>query len=209
MKRKDLIGQKFGRLTVVSFCGFYNKHTHWNCDCDCGGKAIVTSCNLVRKNTLSCGCIQKERTSQASKKHGLSQHSCYNVWRAMINRCENPKNNGYYRYGGRGINVCERWHKFENFVADMGISAPKKDIDRIDNDQGYSKNNCHWVSRTENSRNTSKTIMLEWEGKILPLITLGEIYGIKYKCLYKRIRSGWSTRDALTTASGTSRPKVG
>lgn len=209
MKRKDLVGQRFGNLTVISFHGYRNKHTHWNCICSCGGLATVTSCNLTRGNTLSCGCIQKERASKASKTHGLSQHRCYNAWRAMISRCEDTKNIMYHRYGARGISVCNEWHKFENFIADMGVPSPKKDIDRIDNSKGYSKENCRWVDRTTNARNTSKTIMVEWEGKTQPLIGLGEKYGLHYKCLYKRIKNGWSVGDALLTPSGSKRSKMG
>jgi len=127
----------------------------------------------------------------------------------MINRCEDPNNIMWHRYGGLGITVCPEWHDFENFIRDMGVSEPKKDIDRIDNSKGYSKENCRWVNRSANLRNTSKTVMIEWEGKKKPLIELGEIYGINYKCLYKRIRCGWSVRDALLTPSGGKRPEMG
>jgi hypothetical protein len=209
MKRIDLTGNKYGKLTVVSFNGYFNRHTHWNCSCSCGGRTIATSNNLVRGNTLSCGCVQKERASKASKKHGLSSHRCYNVWRSMINRCEDHNNIMWHRYGKRGISVCKEWHVFENFIKDMGIPEPKVDIDRIDNQKGYSKDNCRWVSRKVNARNTSKTIMIEWNGKNVPMIELGETYGINYKCLYKRIKSGWNVREALLTKSGEKRSKVG
>lgn len=210
MKRKDLVGQTFGELTVIEFAGFYNRHTHWNCSCSCGGEALATSCNLVRGNTLSCGCLQKRRTSEASKTHGLSKHKVYNVWRGMINRCELPNHISYSNYGGKGISVSKEWHDFETFIKDMGLPPEGRfDIDRIDNSKGYQKGNCRWITRKGNSRNTSKTVMVEWENTKQPLITLGERYGINYKCLHKRIRSGWSIEDALLVPSGGKRPKVG
>ncbi len=172
--RIDLVGRKFGRLTVTDFVGFYRGHSHWECRCDCGGNAVATSCNLVRGNTMSCGCVQKMRTSLASTKHGLSRHPVYRVWRQMINRCENSKDIMFHRYGGRGIGVCAEWHVFENFIKDMGLPPKLRlDIDRIDNDDGYRKDNCRWVSRSVNSRNKSGTIRLPWEGRMVPLIDLG------------------------------------
>lgn len=202
MKRINLIGNKYGRLTVVSFEGIHNRHTHWNCECECGNKTIVTSCNLVKGNTLSCGCLHKEKTKMINRTHGLSKHRIYRVWRAMINRCEDKNNIMFHRYGARGIKVCDEWHKFENFIKDMGIPGEHIDIDRIDNDQGYFKSNCRWVTRSKNSRNTSKTIMVMWNGKDVPLVALAEEYGLHYKCAYKRYRSGWTIDEIVSIPSG-------
>lgn len=208
MKIKDLAGKRFGRLTVVRFDGVRGRHTHWECMCDCGKKSISTSCNLVRGNTTSCGCYKVEIISQKKKTHGLSRHKIYNAWRSMIDRCENSENIGFKRYGGRGIKICKRWHVFENFIKDMGFPTGKMAIDRIDNNKGYSKLNCRWVTYSVNARNTSKTVYLEFEGKKVPLIELSEKYGINYKCLQKRIKRGWTVKDALLTPSGVKRSPI-
>lgn len=199
---KDLTGRVFERLTVVKLVKTEKGHTHWECICECGKTSISTSCNLIRGNTRSCGCLKLETTATANKTHGMSSHPIYNVWRAMLNRCNDPKNIMYHRYGARGIQVCGEWFKFENFMTDMGVPTGKMDIDRIDNDKGYSKANCKWSTRTENSRNKANSIKIEWNGSVKTLPEWSEIYGLHYKCLYKRFRLGWDAENMLLTPSG-------
>jgi len=152
----DLTGKKCGRLTVIQREGS-NKHKQaiWRCLCECGNETIVVASKLKSGYTQSCGCLQRERTSKASKIHGLSSKTSeYHIWAAMMQRCENTNNVDYEYYGARGIKVCERWKTFANFIVDMGKKPSEKHtLERKDNNKGYNKGNCVWENRTTQARN--------------------------------------------------------
>lgn len=162
MNKKDLSGQRFGRLTVIEEAGrSKNKTILWRCSCDCGSETITLSTSLRNGNSRSCGCLQKE----ISTKHGLSNHKMAHIWYDMLYRCYNKKNKYYKNYGGRGISVCKRWHSLENFIKDMSASYDEHklnndttQIDRIDNNGNYEPSNCKWSTCPENNQNTSKMI---------------------------------------------------
>jgi hypothetical protein len=111
----DLVGQKYGKLTVLSYAGKkpsgknQNK-TMWLCKCECGNQKIVAGAELRNGNTISCGCVHKKMVGDINRKHNLA-HRCrlYNVWKSMNGRCKNPNDKSYKNYGGRGISVCEEW----------------------------------------------------------------------------------------------------
>ena len=163
-KFKDLTGMRFGRLTPYQKIGT-NKHrvALWLCKCDCGNEVIVNSCSLRKGDTKSCGCLFREMSSARMKKvqhqyvykHGASRDGLFHCWQSMKDRCYNPNNKSYYRYGGRGIIVCNEWR--ENFVVfrDWALSHGYQEglsIDRIDVDGNYGPENCQWLTRSENSK---------------------------------------------------------
>lgn len=124
----------------------------------------------------------------------------YTSWRSMIQRCTNPNNEQYVNYGERGIKVCERWLKFENFLEDMGKRPPGCTIDRIDNDQGYSQKNCQWATSEQQQRNRRDNLYLTYNKKTQLLTEWAEEYKISHGTLWTRVyRLGWSTEKALTT----------
>ena len=134
----------------------------WSCKCDCGNTVVVRGGNLRRGLTQSCGCLQRERASEARTTHGHTRgyklSPTYITWQSAIERTTNPKQRFWKRYGGRGIRVCRRWrgkNGFANFYADMGRKPKGMTLDRIDNDKGYCKSNCRWATQAEQVHNSS------------------------------------------------------
>lgn len=155
MAIKNLVGQKFGRLTVLSFDSVKNESACWMCKCDCGTVKVIRAHCLKTGNTLSCGCLNSERRA-SPKKHGKYGTKIYRCWSDMIARCHRPSCRAYPLYGARGIRVHPWWHEFINFYVDMGEPVPGMEIDRIDGRKGYEPGNCRWVTSQQNSMNTGK-----------------------------------------------------
>lgn len=155
MRVVNLLGQTFGRLTVIKQADARSPHgVMWVCRCACGRESTVRGKHLRAGRTQSCGCLQSEQTSVRTQTHGRSRTRVYRIWRAMINRCHYPRYPERHLYGGRGIVVCERWREsFEAFLADMGEPAPHLSIDRIDPDGNYEAGNCRWATAAEQARN--------------------------------------------------------
>ena len=191
MGRKiDLTGKKIGRLTVITEAGS-DKHGHvkWLCQCECGTQKVILGDPLQRGLTRSCGCLRKEAVSKATSTHGMSGTTTYSAWNSMLGRCIYPNTNGYKNYGGRGITVCERWlHSFENFYADMGVKPKKLTLERIDNNKGYSPDNCKWASRTENNRNKRTNRIIRYDGKSQCISAWEEDLGMGKGVLSHRLR---------------------
>ena len=131
--------------------------------------------------------------------HGLRKHPLYNTWNNMMFRCYNSKTNQWHRYGGRGIKVCKRWHKLENFIADVSPRPIGKTLDRKNNDKGYSPSNCRWATKDEQESNKSKNVFITHAGKTLTLGQWARHLGISRNTIKKRYRSGWPLQRIVST----------
>ena len=174
----DLTGQKFERLTVLEYAGKNkNRNYYWKCQCECGNIIVVQYGNIKKGTTKSCGCLQKEKARELLTTHGMGHTRFYKTWANMKTRCLNKKTKDYKHYGDRGIIVCEEWLDFNNFKEDMYKSYLKHveefgekqtTIDRIDNNDGYYKNNCKWATRKEQIANQRTYSHQKWFKAISP-----------------------------------------
>lgn len=204
-KVNDITGSKYGRLTVLSRAENNERgQTRWLCRCDCGNEVIVIGHSLISGNTMSCGCIHKERLAarnRANAKHGMRGSRLYHTWHNMKDRCLRKKHKQYHDYGGRGIFVCQEWvESFESF-RDWALANGYRDdlsIDRIDNDGPYSPENCRWATIREQSNNRRNNHIITYNGESHTLKEWSELYDIPYYLLKDRIiKSGMPMEKAL------------
>lgn len=182
---RDVAGLKFGRLTALRRVGFNRypcgtSHAVWECLCECGALTSVSLYCLTTGNTRSCGCLKSDLAVSMRKTHGHAGHKTgksptYKLWLSMRHR---------------PVGHDARWDVFENFLADMGEKPEGMSLDRIDNEQGYSKANCRWVTPTAQARNRRITLMVEFEGETTPMAELAERFGLKYHTVHLRYRKG-------------------
>jgi hypothetical protein len=153
------IGQVFSRLTLVRREGS-SLAMRWVCLCECGNATRVRGSDLASGRTRSCGCLHTE-IRRTARKHGHARRAgvspTFQSWSSMLTRCTNPNNAQFHDYGGRGIQVCDRWLKFENFLADMGERPDGLTLDRRDSNGNYAPGNCRWATWDEQGQNRRST----------------------------------------------------
>lgn len=164
MKPLDMTGRKFNRLTVLSRePNAKDGSAMWLCRCDCGNLFVAYGKNIRNNHTQSCGCFQRERSSEASVIHGKTRTTLHNVWKTMKQRCTNPNNQKYKDYGGRGITVCEEWlnsfEAFSDYVSQLPHFGEKgRSIDRIDVNGNYEPGNVRWATASEQQQNKRRKV---------------------------------------------------
>lgn len=169
-QRTDMIGKRYGHFVVSGLTDPIRSESGRSrrmaiALCDCGNEVQVDPNSLRSGASSSCGCA---KTKHGHAVNGKSTPT-YNSWAMMLSRCENPKNDRYQRYGGRGISVCDRWHDFSSFLADMGERPDGTTIDRKDNDGNYEPSNCRWATDIEQVRNRSVSILVQLGGEVVTL----------------------------------------
>ena len=201
----DLTGKIFGRLTVVKEGERRNSRMYWICKCKCGNTKEIGACSLRSGHTKSCGCLKKEKSAEKGKNsatHRMIDTREYSTWSSMKSRCNNKKHTEYHNYGGRGIKICKRWNKFENFFEDMGNRPKNRSIDRKNNEGDYYKENCRWSTRVEQANNRRTNRFLIYEGERLNFVQWQEKLKLKTGTIGDRINAGWSTERTIETPVG-------
>lgn len=176
--KQSLKGQRFVRLVVLERVPSSGKNYKWLCICDCGKQISVYAFNLTSCTTKSCGCLRRENMT----KHGMIKSREYKTWESMKTRCLNKNSKDYKNYGGRGIIICDRWiHSFANFFADMGDKPEGLTLERINNNLGYSPENCKWATMKEQQKNKRNTRYVSMFGHKMPQKTFWELLGSKLR----------------------------
>jgi hypothetical protein len=199
--RTDMLGRRFGRLTVTRRDGTnHHNFAMWACLCDCGETTRVSTGALIKGNTKSCGCLARDTTGNRARTHGMSKTPEYRVWSLMRDRCSNPNNKKFADYGGRGIAVHATWQtSFEAFFADMGKRPfPRAEIERINNNGNYEPGNCRWATRQEQTRNKRNNHLLTFNGRTQTIAAWAGETGIPARTIRKRVvEFGWDVAKAL------------
>jgi hypothetical protein len=203
-KAEDLSGRVFGRWVVLSRSGTtLTQRALWLCRCECGTEKSVIGAYLRSGRSRSCGCLRKE---PYARKHGHASKMThvYRAWKQMKSRCDNPNMQNFRYYGGRGITYDSRWSEFKNFYADVGDPPEGYWLDRIDNDKGYSKENCRWADpKTQRHNRSDPVTWVDINGERLVLTDAIKKYGkVSYSGTLVRIGRGWTPLQALLTPKG-------
>lgn len=193
----DLTGKKFGKWTVMKRAGRSKQGALWECLCECGNINKVRGTYLHNGESKSCGCCRAE----SARKHGHNttkgKSKTYSSWESMIQRCTNPNNKHFNRYGGRGITICESWRDFPNFLADMGERPDGLSLDRINNNRGYSPDNCRWATDSQQNNNRANSRFVTVNGYTDTIPNHARRYNINVKSARNRIYLGWSPMDTF------------
>jgi hypothetical protein len=197
-------GEKFGRLEIISSAwADASGRKVVRCLCTCGNFKTVKPSDLRRGAVTSCGCAHADvaRKNLPDPIHGMSATPEHHIWRGILTRCRCVRSKYFPRYGGRGITVCERWSAFSNFIEDMGLRPGGAfTIERKNNDGPYSPENCIWATRKTQNRNKRTNRLLSYNGETKPVSQWAEELGIQPVRIFTRLRRGFTTERALTTA---------
>lgn len=216
----DLTGQHFGRWTVIERAE--NRTTKsgtrvmWRCLCECGKESVVSTWNLKRGKSISCGCFHREVSSDIMREvgttHGGSKTRLFRIWTGIKTRCFNENDPAYKRYGGRGITMCDEWKndfaKFRDWALSNGYTD-ELTCDRIDNDKGYSPDNCRWVTMKIQRRNTRRNRFLTINGETLTVSDWAERNGLDKDLILGRLKQGWTTEEAVSVKPNERESKPG
>ncbi|PZX29456.1 hypothetical protein C7416_104461 [Cupriavidus phytorum] len=201
--KNDLTGKVFSLLTVLEFVPDDSDYSKWRVRCACGTVKTVMGQSLIRGMTISCGCEGLRRRAARTVTHGQAgpkrRTRAYRIWANMMDRCEWGGNaRSFADYGAKGIRVCERWHKFENFFEDMGNPPDGMSLDRVNNKGGYEPGNCRWATRLQQALNTSRTVKVVFGGVVREVHFLCAELGISRGALRSRaMRRGGNYAEAL------------
>lgn len=191
--KKNIIGHKYGRLTVLEPIGRTNNGTIiYKCQCDCGNIHHASTNSLTQYTIKSCGCLNKERIeSKPFKTHGMTKTRIYKIYQDMIARCYKPSNISYKRYGAIGIKVCDRWREsFCNFYEDVKDGyADHLSLDRKNTHGNYERDNFRWATYQEQAENKKNTIYLTIDGDTKTLMDWSRISGVSPRLIRFRIRN--------------------
>ena len=214
--KRDLTGERFARYVVVGFVRRVAQpgkgwKRWWLCRCDCGEFRVVQEGNLRSGMARSCGCFKRDNARALYTTHGATHTPLYRRYRTMVERCENPRNAKFPRYGGRGITVCARWRAaFEAWRADMGEPPPGATIERRENDAGYwcghceeclrlaRPANCRWANAVEQGRNKRNNRMMTFGGETLCVSEWAARLNVSMGTLWSRLDRGMSDAETLT-----------
>lgn len=207
MRRDDLTGVRFGRLSVEGLSGIVvspggTRRTAWTCRCDCGQVAIARGLDLKQGKVVSCGCFRVETVARRSRTHGhTAGHRVtaeYQAWAGAKRRCGDPSDAAFVNYGGRGIEMCPRWRDdFTAFIADMGPRPHGGSLDRIDNDGPYAPGNCRWATRQQQNSNQRRSRLVIYKGERLTVAEASRRAGVDAFSVYSRLNRGWTVERAL------------
>lgn len=190
----DITGQKYNHLTVVGIAS--RNPIKWECLCDCGNKTVVSTQNLKRGKVKSCGCIHHK----GNPKHNQCYTRVYRIYAKIRRRCLIEDDPAYSNYGGRGITMCDEWlRSFDNF-SQWAYSHGYQDnlsIERIDNNKGYSPDNCRWATQEEQSNNRRTNRVFTFDGKTMNLKQWCDMLDLYYPTIHTRISRGWSFEEAI------------
>jgi len=192
---ENIIGKKFGRLTVLELAYKKDYKPHYKCRCECGNETIVSKSNLQNGHTKSCGCLRKK-----SRKYDSTTIKLLYVFNSMRSRCYNPKNKAYKNYGLRNIKIFDEWLIRPLSFVEWAINNGYKDnltIDRIDNNKGYYPENCRWVDMKTQCRNRRSNYYITYKNEKYCLTDLAKKYNIGFSTLKHRLKIGWDIEKAL------------
>lgn len=199
-------GDKFGYLTIIREVSPNGNYRRFECLCECGKIKTISMAGMRSGAIVSCGCYHKRVTVDIHKTHGGYKSRLYRIWINIKQRCGNPHNKHFIKYGGRGIHLCDEWEKsFESFRMWSSMNGYSDDltIDRIDNNGNYCPENCRWISNNEQQLNKRTNRIVDYNGQSMPLSEWAKITGLKWKTLQGRLDSGWPIDKALMTPIST------